>query len=106
LTAEAIRQYEASRAQLSSTSLLIVEDGSPAPLKIPGKKKFSLAAIGEGMSSALGFLRRRPDTKGQSAVLAKSKRRGTLLHGLMDDDPTSSIGNMDQVDAMLKRKDG
>jgi hypothetical protein len=94
---EVIKQYWASRAQLQDISMLLLED----PVVYQGRKKFGLA--GELFGRAIGFLRKKKAEPGQSATLAKSKRRGRLLEGLVEGQ--SIIGDMASVDAQLRGKD-
>lgn len=98
LTEAAITSYKASRAVMNGVSLFVLEEPPPV---LPGVKKFVLGTVGEGISRAVGFLRRKPDEEAASAKIAKSRRRTPLLRDLGMDD---SIGSMDDVDALLKQK--
>lgn len=98
LTEEAIMAYKLSQDEANgSTSLLILEEQAPV---IPGLKKFSLAALIEGGSRAVGFLKRKVQDDGESAHIARRKKRTPLLAGLQDGEV---LGEMSAVDRMLTK---
>ncbi len=98
LTEEAIMAYRLSQdAANGDTSMLLLDEQAPI---IEGLKKFSLATLSEGMSRAVWFLKRKVQDDGESARIAKKKKRRPLLEGLQDGDV---LGDMNAVDRMLTK---
>lgn len=92
LSAEALADYNLSKAGREDVSMLLVPPEPPAGIA----KKFSLRTMAGDIMHALGFVKPEKEIP-KSAQVARSKKRGRLFE-------QTDLGTMDQIEQKLGEK--